>query len=194
MNCIYDTTTEIFIGRYKLMNLSLQIDRFGFIGSIACVFHCIGCAFAPGVFAFLGLELFLESQAEWLFTIITCLIASFAFFFGYSNHKNKKILLIFLIGISALLSSRAIEESSTHHDTLNTSHHLEEHSATDKLESSGNYSAHHEIEKHESGFSYYLEKFGIIFGIFGGFLIAFAHLLNIIALACCEQKCIAKLS
>ena len=54
-----------------------NVDKFGALASTLCAIHCVACAFIPAAFAILGMELFLEHEAEWGLTLIAITFALF---------------------------------------------------------------------------------------------------------------------
>lgn len=149
-----------------------SLDKFGILGSIMCAVHCAICAFAPGIFHFLGCTLLLDSSAEWLFTGMAFLIASLSIYVGFTRHGQKKLLAVFVVGILALVTSRILEESSH--------------------ESHGPLSKDHEqfalVDAHASPFPGLLVT---LVGVSGGVMISFAHFMNIRAMACTKEDCLS---
>ena len=89
-------------------------DSMGKVASSLCAIHCALCAFIPSIFSLIGLELLMDHEAEWAFTIVAILFAIGASVIGWLEHKNPLVLSSFGIGILALFASRFLEESGGH--------------------------------------------------------------------------------
>ena len=53
-------------------------------------------------------------EAEWLFTAIAIIFASFALYLGWKSHNKLHIILMLSVGIIGLLVARGLE-SGHHH-------------------------------------------------------------------------------
>lgn len=95
-------------------NYNQKWDSFGKFASGICALHCAVCAFTPSLFAVLGMDLLLDHEAEWAFTIIAIIFASGALVAGWLQHKTPLIAGLFTLGIAGLLGSRFLEEAGSH--------------------------------------------------------------------------------
>ncbi len=138
-------------------------DRFGATGSTLCLIHCFISAFIPSILAVLGVDAVLNSQFEWGFTAVAVGFALLALWSGYQKHNSKIIVFAFVLGISGLILSRVIEETSGHHD-----HHEVQTAAI-----SNHHAEQDHKTSHENGFDWHL--IGTIIGVGAGTSIIFAH-------------------
>ena len=144
-------------------------DRVGAAGSTLCMIHCFLSAFLPSALALFGIDAMLNHQFEWGFTIFAILFAAMALWSGYRKHRSKLILCVFLMGISGLILSRVIEQSSGHHHEASPkTHHAGEH-----MTAKAPHHDHHE----EGGLDLHL--IGTLIGIGAGASIVFGHLQSI---------------
>ena len=89
-------------------------DGLGQFASAACALHCALCALAPSLFTILGLEVMLDHEAEWAFTILAIVFASGALVVGWIKHRAPRVAVLFILGIVSLLASRFLEELGGH--------------------------------------------------------------------------------
>ena len=104
------------------LNISNQPQRWDNIGkyaSLLCAIHCGICALVPGAFTLLGMDILLDHEAEWTFTIFAIVFALGALVVGWLKHRSLLIAGLFTLGITSLLASRFLEEAGG--DTLGTS-------------------------------------------------------------------------
>lgn len=89
-------------------------DGLGQFASGACALHCALCALAPSLFTVLGMDLMLDHEAEWAFTILAIVFASGALVAGWMKHRAPRVAGLFILGIGLLLASRFLEEFGGH--------------------------------------------------------------------------------
>ena len=94
----------------KSTNSTNKVDVLGKFASGICAVHCALCAFLPGIFALIGLEILVGHEAEWGFTIVAITFALGAMLLGFKRHQSPRIALLFAVGIIGLLGSRFLEE------------------------------------------------------------------------------------
>ena len=152
----------------------LIIDRFGVLAGSLCAFHCLLTAFLPSLFLVLGLNAFLSSDVEWIFSIVTIFLAFLSLVSVYRNQKSKMITFIFIVGITGVISSRLLE-GQEHGEHKKNTHNLEHHAGHE----------HGTIDKHHEGVDNHL--IGAIIGIGSGLTIAGGHFLSLRQSMC--KKC-----
>ena len=89
-------------------------DSLGKFASGICALHCGLCAFLPSLFVVLGLDILLDHEAEWAFTVVAIVFALGAMAVGWSKHRTPVIAGLFSLGIVGLLGSRFLEEAGSH--------------------------------------------------------------------------------
>ncbi len=89
-------------------------DNWGKVASGICALHCAFCAFLPSLFTFIGLDILLEHEAEWAFTIVAIVFAIGAMITGGIKHGSSFIVGLFALGVAGLGASRFIEEAGGH--------------------------------------------------------------------------------
>ena len=80
-----------------------KLDGLGKFASGLCAVHCALCAFLPGLFALIGLEILVGHEAEWGFTIVAIVFALGAMVLGFQRHRSPRIAALFAMGILGLL-------------------------------------------------------------------------------------------
>lgn len=78
-------------------------DRLGIVGSAICVLHCIATPLVVGALSAAGLGFIGGELLHKLLALPLLVIALLAFWPGYRNHGNKKILSFGVLGVMALL-------------------------------------------------------------------------------------------
>ncbi len=102
------------------MNISLQTshssgfwDKTGAAISWLCAIHCLVLPFAIAALPFLGLSFLLDENVEWLIISVSIIIALISLLPAYFHqHRQLNILILFVFGISFIVSSRLFLEEN----------------------------------------------------------------------------------
>ena len=162
-----------------------KLDGLGKFASGLCAVHCALCAFLPGLFALIGLEILVGHEAEWGFTIVAIVFALGALLIGFRKHQSPRIAALFAVGIIGLLGSRFLEEMEGHEGHGESVEHAEKenHGEEDKH---ADEEGHAEEEGHDDHHGLGL---GLALGLGSGALLVFSHFQNAAAIRGCEEDC-----
>ena len=140
------------------------LDNIGFFLSMLCAIHCLFFPIFLVILPLLGMVFLLNETAEKAFVIGSVLMAAFSLIWGYSMHKKKIPLLVYLAGASMLLTATfLLSHSHAHVEVHQESEHVHEHET-----------AHQEsIQNRPQG-----NPLSLLLLVLGGVSIASSHYLN----------------
>ena len=169
----------------KSTNSTNKVDVLGKFASGICAIHCALCAFLPGIFALIGLEILVGHEAEWGFTIVAITFALGAMLLGFKRHQSPRIALLFAVGIIGLLGSRFLEEMEGHEGHDESVEHAEKDNHGEEEKHAGE-EGHTDEEGHDD---HHGMGFGLALGLGSGALLVFSHFQNAAAMRSREEDC-----
>ena len=93
------------IGRYNG-----YLDKLSIVASVACSIHCVVFPLLFTTLPFFDVELMENIYLELGTIAISLLIGGWAIWKGYRrHHRNKSILVLFIVGITAMLTSNFVD-------------------------------------------------------------------------------------
>ncbi len=137
-----------------------RIDKIGVFASTLCAVHCAAMALVTVPVMFIpGMGL-----VEWIFTLIAVAFGLTALVHGLRREGVTTMTILFVLGISGLLGSRALEMSAGHDE--HAAHHVD-----------SSVHLHDKHEEHHTGPD--AHELGAALGILAGVLLVGGHALNI---------------
>lgn len=94
---------------------TLNKDFLGFMASMLCAVHCAALPLILTFSAFSGLAFLGNHLIEFIFLIISAIIAIWSFIPSYRKHYNKKPLKIAVVGFLFLIGSRFLPHGFMEH-------------------------------------------------------------------------------
>ena len=88
------------------------IDKLGIVSSTTCAIHCLVLPLVITFIPYLGLSFFANETFEIIMLVTSIILSMFSICFGYKTHKNKKITLLFSVGLSLLILGRYVHENN----------------------------------------------------------------------------------
>lgn len=96
--------------------LSINKDFLGFLASMLCAVHCAALPLILTVSAFSGLSFLGNHAIEFVFLVISAVIATWSLIPSYrKHHRNYRPLLVVSIGFAFLITSRFLPHGFAEH-------------------------------------------------------------------------------
>ena len=155
--------------------LHKNLDLVGAFLSLACAIHCIAIPILVVILPLAGLSFFLSQTVEKIFVIASITLAAFNLCWGYTIHREVRVLLMFVAAAAMLISGIFILPHEHHfahesHIHVNVSHAGEVQSTPEK------HTFHHPKGIRETRPQD--NPLGLFLLVTGGTAIAISHLLN----------------
>jgi len=87
-------------------------DKLGITASLMCAVHCAAMPVLIVILPYIGLSLFLDSKFELFILLLSSLLATLSICFGFKKHNNKKLALMFSVGLLILLLGHFCHENN----------------------------------------------------------------------------------